>query len=270
MSTSMLTNSLTSITGVWRHASTCVNTLPQTPAHKYSHLQKPTEGQSSSVPALHLACSHLLCLPHSMEHLDQLWVNISLYTPSLSSSLPVSVPHFLSSSSPLLCPSLCSRDVPLISCFQPVHTVLSLLKEPRKTCGWGVHEICMGGAKREQETGTGRQTDKDEHLGRPNQCYADTQENSEQHQQSIHMWMERKEKGQWLTIPQKKILLLSIKKKKKHRLTKKRKIISSCWLRWKIAHCQHWNVTVRTLFLSITTANVCVCVQICLLQCAHL
>lgn len=30
------------------------------------------QGQSSSVPALHLACFYVLCLSHSVEHVDQL------------------------------------------------------------------------------------------------------------------------------------------------------------------------------------------------------
>lgn len=214
MSTSTLTNSLKSITGVWRHASPCVNTLPQTPAHKYSHLQKPTQGQSSSVPALHLACSHLLCLPHSMEHLDQLWVNISLCTPSLSPSLPVSVPHLLSSSP--LCPSLCSRDVPLHQLFSACAYSTVTLKRAQQI-EW-VGEECMRyawevqrGSKRQGQDG--RRTRTNIWGEEPTLCRYTGKLGA-----TSAEWMKRG--GSWLCSKE-NIDVRFLKNKKKHKLTQK-------------------------------------------------
>lgn len=125
--------------------------------HKCSHPRTRTQGQSSSVPALHLACSHILRLSHT-EHADQLWVNMSLCALSLFLSLSL----FIVCSPPLLSsvpPSFPSPWVVtylvkiLISCLQIVRIVLSHtfqqwggLRKPGKRAVWVC--VCVPGGGR--------------------------------------------------------------------------------------------------------------------------
>lgn len=98
--------------------------------HTCTNIATSTYPGSSSVPALHLACFHILCFLHTEEHEDQLWVNINpLY--SLSISLSLSLPVHLLASSPLSLPLPSHLVVTyvvkiLVSRLQTVHIVLSL------------------------------------------------------------------------------------------------------------------------------------------------